>query len=582
MMTRNWIVCTACALMGLALGAGEVPDVLDPRVRSYVTPTKVVWISTNEGAYGNRSKVQNAEGLLEAKYGQVPQKLWLKPSGCTLTNNGDPAGVLLDFGRELHGGLQIGNSEFSHGSKVRIRFGESVGEAMSDVGEKGATNDHAVRDGVYELPHLGMLEIGNTGFRFVRIDLLTPGKVTLEYVRAVSLMRAMPRLGGFKSSDARLNQVWETAVRTVHLCCQDYLWDGIKRDRLVWMGDTHPETRSILSVFGAASVLPESLDYAAATTPPETAWMNGMANYTLWFLRNTHDWYFFTGDADYLRARRDYLKKTIEHVLSETFGPKAAYMTKGFLDWPTQHNKPAVDAGTRGLVAVALDNSAVMMDVVGETALAARCREAAAKVRAEKPDPQGAKSAAALLALGGLRDAREMYDQVLGKNGHDGVSTFYGYYMLEAMSAAGENQRALDTVRDYWGAMLDMGATSFWEDFSVAWTNNATRLDEMPVVGKKDIHGDFGEFCYPGYRHSFCHGWSSGPAAWCINHILGLEVLDVGGRTVRVKPFLGDLAWAEGSLPTAQGVVRVRHEKRSDGTIDTKIDAPKGVKIVRE
>ena len=581
-MTRNSLVCSACVLVGLVQCAGQVQEVVDPRVRSYVAPTRVVWTSTNAGAYGNRSKVENAEGLLEAKYGQVPQKLWLKPSGCTLTNKGDPAGVLLDFGRELHGGLQIGNSEFSHGSKVRIRFGESVGEAMSDVGEKGATNDHAVRDGVYELPHLGMLEIGNTGFRFVRIDLLTPGKVTLEYVRAISLMRAMPRLGGFKSSDPRLNQVWETAVRTVHLCCQDYLWDGIKRDRLVWMGDTHPETRSILSVFGAASVLPESLDYAAATTPPETAWMNGMANYTLWFLRNTHDWYFFTGDAEYLKTRRDYLKKTIGHVLAETFGPKSAYMTRGFLDWPTQHNKPAVDAGTRGLVAVALDNSATMMDVVGETALAARCREAAAKVRAERPDPHGAKAAAALLALGGLREPREMFDQVLGQNGHDGVSTFYGYYMLEAMSAAGENQRALDTVRDYWGAMLDMGATSFWEDFSVAWTNNATRLDEMPVVGKKDIHGDFGEFCYPGYRHSFCHGWSSGPAAWCINHVLGLEALDVGGRTVRVKPFLGDLAWAEGALPTAQGVVRVRHERRPDGTIDTKIDAPKGVKIVRK
>ena len=170
---------------------------------------------------------------------------------------------------------------------------------------------------------------------------------------------------------------------------------------------------------------------------------------------------------------------------------------------------------------------------------------------------------------------------MLGKNGHDGVSTFYGYYMLEAMSAAGENQRALDTVRDYWGGMLDMGATSFWEDFSLSWTNNATRLDEMPVPGKKDIHGDFGEFCYPGYRHSFCHGWSSGPAAWCIAHVLGLEALDVGGKTVRVKPFLGDLAWAEGALPTAQGVVRVRHEKRPDGTIDTKIDAPPGVTVVR-
>ena len=50
--------------------------------------------------------------------------------------------------------------------------------------------------------------------------------------------------------------------------------------------------------------------------------------------------------------------------------------------------------------------------------------------------------------------------------------------------------------------------------------------------------------------------------------------------TVRVKPFLGDLEWAEGALPTARGVVRVRHEKRPDGSIDTRIDAPPGVKIM--
>ena len=577
----GWLACAAWGMAWTVLGVA-VPDQVDPRVRAYVAPTRVVWTSSNAGAYGTRSAVKNAAGLLAAKHGQVPEKAWLRPSGCTLVNNGDPAGVLLDFGRELHGGLQIGNSEFTHGSRVRIRFGESVGEAMADVGEKGATNDHAVRDAVYQLPHLGMLEIGNTGFRFVRIDLLSQGKATLEFVRAISLMRPMPRVGAFRSSDERLNRVWETAVRTVHLCCQDFLWDGIKRDRLVWMGDTHPETRAILAVFGAADVLRDSLDYAAATTPPETAWMNGMANYTLWFLRNTHDWYFYTGDAAYLKARRDYLVKTVEHVLAETFGEKAAFRTQGFLDWPTQHNKPAVDAGTRGLVAVALDNAAALMDVVGEAGVAARCRAAAAKVRTEKPDPHGAKSAAALLALGGLRDAKEMYRDVLGRNGHDGVSTFYGYYMLEAMSAAGEGRRALDTVRDYWGAMLDMGATSFWEDFNVAWTNNATRLDALPAAGKKDIHGDFGEFCYPGYRHSLCHGWSAGPAAWCINRVLGLEALDAGCRTVRVKPFLGDLAWAEGALATPHGPVRVRHERRADDTVETKVEAPRGVAIVRE
>jgi hypothetical protein len=199
-----------------------------------------------------------------------------------------------------------------------------------------------------------------------------------------------------------------------------------------------------------------------------------------------------------------------------------------------------------------------------------------------RPDPHGAKSAAAMLALSGLRDPKEMFAQVLGANGHNGVSTFYGYYMLEAMSAAGESQRALDTVRDYWGGMLDVGATSFWEDFNLAWTNNCFRIDELPVAGKKDVHGDYGEFCYPGFRHSLCHGWSSGPASWCINHVLGIRPLDVGCRKVEVKPFLGDLAWAEGAMALPGGkAVKVRVERRPDGTLDTRVDAPHDVTVVR-
>ena len=231
---------------------------------------------------------------------------------------------------------------------MRVRFGESVGEAMSEIGQKSAGNDHAIRDSVHDIPFMGVVEIGNTGFRFVRLDLVTYGKVSLECVRAVSLMRPMTRLGEFRCSDERLNRIWETAVRTVHLCCQDFLWDGIKRDRLVWMGDTHPETRTLLSVFGAVDVLRDSLDYAAATTPTN-CWMNGMPNYTLWFLRNVHDWYMFTGDVNFIKTRQAYLKSTIEHVLAQV-GEDGRSQQKGFLDWPTQHNQPAVRAGTQALL----------------------------------------------------------------------------------------------------------------------------------------------------------------------------------------------------------------------------------------
>lgn len=39
--------------------------------------------------------------------------------------------------------------------------------------------------------------------------------------------------------------------------------------------------------------------------------------------------------------------------------------------------------------------------------------------------------------------------------------------------------------------------------------------------GKVDIHGAYGDYCYNGYRHSLCHGWSSGPCPWLTEHVLG-------------------------------------------------------------
>ena len=563
-------------------------DCHDPRVRTYMHPARVVWQSVPEKGFKERFHVTNATALVGAKRGQIPEAGWHVDSrGCMLSNEGLPAGILLDFGRELHGGLQIGFGlvEGMYGMRVRIRFGESVSEAMSELGEKGATNDHAIRDAEYLAPLYGTMEIGNTGFRFVRIDLVTTGAVSLEFVRAVSLMRPMKRLGEFRCSDARVNKIWKTAVRTVHLCCQDYLWDGIKRDRLVWMGDTHPEAMGILNVFGQQSVLSDSLDLMAAVTPTNN-WMNNMGPYTLWWIRNVAEWYRFTGDRAFVEKHRQYLKDTFGHLAScLTPSNTLEGFERPFLDWPTEHNRAAVHSGLQGLALLTAREGVFLAEAVGDAELkdvAGRMAETLEKNR-DRLDPCGSKQAAALLSLSTLREPREMFGRVLGCRGVEGVSTFYGYYMLEAMSKAGESQFALDTVRNYWGAMLDVGATSFWEDFNVAWTNNCFRIDELPVAGKTDVHGDYGEFCYPGFRHSLCHGWSCGPAAWLINHVLGIRPLKPGCTEVEVRPFLGDLEWAEGAMALPGGrAIKVRASRRADGTVYTDIEAPRDVKVVRE
>ena len=185
-----------------------------------------------------------------------------------------------------------------------------------------------------------------------------------------------------------------------------------------------------------------------------------------------------------------------------------------------------------------------------------------------------------MLALSGLAEPKEMFEKSLGREGHAGVSTFYGYYMIEAISAAGEQQRALDTVRDYWGGMLDVGATSFWEDFDLAWTNNCFRIDELPIPGKVDIHGDYGKYCYKGFRHSLCHGWAAGPAAWCFRRVLGIEILEPGCKQLRVNPALGDLDWAEGTmaLPTGEAI-KVRVHRSQSGAPTVEVEKPDWVVV---
>ena len=43
-MIRGAMAMVVCAFAGLAQAERAVPDAIDPRVRSYVAPTRVVWV----------------------------------------------------------------------------------------------------------------------------------------------------------------------------------------------------------------------------------------------------------------------------------------------------------------------------------------------------------------------------------------------------------------------------------------------------------------------------------------------------------------------------------------------------------
>lgn len=548
----------------------------DTRARVYLTPTRVLW-EQNPGG----KAISGSENLLKPGNGQSVLET---ENPCILRNTPEgKAALLLDFGKEIQGGLQIITGQIANQNpvRVRIRFGESASEAMCEIdGVNGAGNDHAMRDFIISLPWLGVTEVGNSGFRFARLDLLDDNaEIILKEVRAISVFQDIPYIGSFKSNDERLNKIWETGAYTVHVNLQNYLWDGIKRDRLVWVGDLHPEVMTVNTVFGYNDAVPRSLDLARNTTKLPK-WMNNLSSYSLWWILIHRDWYYYHGDLDYLLQQRPYMMELLSLLLTKIDKNGKEMLDSRFLDWPSSPNTQGVDAGLHALMIMTFEAASELCEVMQEKEMATQCKKAVDKLKTYTPEPNGLKQAVALMALSGSMPPAKA-EKLISHNGAEGFSTFYGYYMLQAQAKAGNYQGALDCIRSYWGGMLDLGATTFWEDFNLDWLKNASRIDELPEAGKIDVHKSYGNYCYAGYRHSLCHGWSSGPTSWLSEHVLGVQVVEPGCKSVRICPHLGDLEWVEGTFPTPYGVIKIRHEKQANGTIKSDIKAPKGVKVLR-
>jgi len=551
----------------------------DPRTRYYIDPLRIVWSSDPD-----HTTIEQPEFLLAGRDGQSVLRSPLEKT-CNLRNDGSAPGLLLDFGAELHGGVQIciagGSDKERRTARFRVRFGESAMEAMSELGgTTNATNNHAVRDGVFEVSYMGAEEIGNTGFRFVRIDFLDEGHyVQLLSVRAVALMYDLEYTGSFRCNDDLLNRIWDTGAYTVHLNMQEYLWDGIKRDRLVWTGDMHPETSTLQAVFGYHDVVPRSLDFIRDENPLPS-WMS-FPTYSIWWVLVHYDWYMQNGDLPYLLEQKTYMTGLLRQIAECVRADGTVDIAKPFLDWPSSANPQGVRAGAHALFVWCMETGAKLAELFDDSDTAELCRQTEARLRTVAPDYNQSKQAAALLALVRMLDPQKVNDEVIAPDSPKGYSTFYGYYMLKARGEAGDVKGSLDNIRDYWGGMLSLGATSFWEDFDIDWLDNAAPIDELTPEGKVDVHGNYGGYCYQGYRHSLCHGWASGPTAWLTEYVLGIRPVEPGCRTIRIAPQLGDLEWAEGTFPTPHGKVTVKHKKLADGTIHSDIDAPEGVKVIK-
>ncbi len=454
-------------------------------------------------------KIENAKNE-KALFSKKPLQVVLRSDENwvgQITEINGKGSIVLDFGKEMHGGIRIITGAFidKNFTSVRIRFGESLSEAYSDIGDKGATNDHSQRDFNAVLSAYGDVCFGQTGFRFVRIDILEEITVRIQNIFCVNEILNKKVFYRYNGKDKLVKKIFDTAKRTVDLCAStDYVWDGVKRDRLVWIGDMHPEMLALTTMYGRFDSVERSLEFVKDNTP-DNLWMNGIASYSMWWMIIVADYYFMTGCKDFALNQIDYFNMLISRFNDSIDAEGNMKYSWFFVDWSTC-DSPDMEAGVRAINILALNKAIEMFDSLGVDT--ANAKSVVEKLKLKPIIVKQMKQVIGLkyLALGEITDDEYA---LLIKGGANGLSTFMSYYILTAI-ASRDALKAVEIMKEYYGAMLSIGATTFFEDFDMEWLKCGSRIDKLPKKGKKDIHGDYGKHCYGGFRHSLCHGWSSG------------------------------------------------------------------------
>lgn len=456
--------------------------------------------------------------------------------------------VLLDFGKELCGSIRfITRHVEGNIAKFHITLGESISEACSSIGEKNATNDHSPRDFDVQVSGMSDLSFGLSGFRFAKVELLSEEGALIQNIFAVNNLPKFEKEGYLITSDTELNRIIETAAYTLKLNFQNtYIWDGIKRDRLVWSGDLNQEIITSLYLFGNNKNITNSLTFLRNDTP-KGEWINTIPTYSAWWIINLCDYSRLTGNKKYFEENKDYaeaifskINRCIDEDGNIDFKLPPAAMSF-YLDWPTFGTSDAMIGTAMVFVHAAklFSQFEENLDCISIVRKLQKYLDASCTYKQSR--------AFQILAGGNAYGGAEFLEQ----GGANGFSTFMSYYILTADAIAG-GKNMLPIIKEYFGGMLSRGATTFWEDFHMDWLQGSGRIDEFPQDGLRDIHGDFGAFCYKGFRHSLCHGWASGVLAFLYEYMLGLTLVN-GGESYEVTPHPMGVKEIHAKVPTNRG-----------------------------
>ncbi len=408
----------------------------------------------------------------------------------------------------------------------------------------------------------------------------------------------------FRCSDPELEAVWAVGRRTVSICSMDTYLDCPTREQRAWTGDSVVHQMVDLTTNTdwslarwhprmAASPRPDGMLPMACAGDAEQADFTIIPDWALHWVHSVWNLHRYVGDPAEIAALLPVVEGVVrwfEPFCDDTTGLPTDVYAWVIVDWASVYTE-GVSASLCGLWGRALVELAEMADWLGDAGRAGWARRTHERLRAgfERlwDEPRGryldslvpgtsrlmaSQHGQAAAIVGRLapearwpRLVEVITDEsalvhasfsvddgpsppssgtdvgAMLRDGHPEhpwwdverevvrAQPFFRYVVHDALVAAGRADLVVQQCRD-WRWALERCATSLTE----TW-----------------------------YGGTVSHGWSATPTRDLMQRVLGVEPAEPGFAVARVEPALGDLEWAEGSVPTPAGLVHVSVPRRA-------------------
>ena len=443
------------------------------------------------------------------------------------------------------------------------------------------------------------------GFRYLKIKVLSgsiyaPYNVLLKQIKLTDRRYPYLETGSFHCNDPFLNELWKRSVLTTKLNCEDGFTDCALREKVEWMGDAaliqYPLSRIMFALADKAGVprsdnqLMKSMLRHIAQSQSDSGMFKAhhpsdrfdihayIEDYSCLWVQALRQVYEFSGDSAFVKELWSPLKKQMKWFENHRSSNGLVYGREfEFMDNPLAYSS-CNGATLNAYLCKAFADAAFLANVANDLRAAADFKKLADdqvrnfnkylwipsrgtyssgifKDKQLTPTPHAAMMA---LNRGIVPENRKLqvqkylythYADHEGDNAHGGVipvsffdlnkpaqgidSPYSAFWLLEELFRGDRDTTALDFIRKKW-------------DY----------LKRDTIIGTLTESFGGGELC---------HNNGAIPAWFLLSKVLGVsEKLPLSSKIITIKPMMGNLTEAEGTVVTAHGPVHVKWVKNGE------------------